>query len=234
MLGILCGLEDEAVLARQVPDAEVLCSAARPEQALEAAQALCQRGATRVLSFGLAGGLEPGLPTGAIVIGTGVRAKGGFAANADPAGCLALRERLPEARFGIVWGANAVIATPREKQELYQSSHCRIVDMESEAVVRAAARAGVSAAILRVVLDPWNLPLPPAALCPLRENGKPDMRRILASLLRDPSQLPDLLSLRRKVAAAFAVLAGTIPAVEGGGPPPFSPTPDVLIEDKNL
>ncbi|KGM29986.1 hypothetical protein P409_35775, partial [Inquilinus limosus MP06] len=71
MLGILTGLAREAEIARRVSPL-VACSASDPARAERLARDLAGQGATALLSFGIAGGLAPDLPTGALVIGTAV------------------------------------------------------------------------------------------------------------------------------------------------------------------
>ena len=143
MLGILCGLASEAALLRSLDGLGgivMACAGARPQQARWLARDLVKRGATRLLSFGIAGALEPGLPTGSLVIGTQIAAADQLTA------CQArwidqLAQSLPTAHCGPVWGSETVIATLAAKRALYERSRCLTVDMESHCVAQVATEA---------------------------------------------------------------------------------------------
>jgi hopanoid-associated phosphorylase len=204
-LGILCGLETEATAARGVKDALVACAAARPQRARQVARELAQRGATRLLGFGLAGGLEPGLPPGSLIIGTSVQTPNATW-TCDPTWRAALKRVLPVAREGLVWGAEVIVARARDKRALYECSRCLAVDMESRAVAEVAAELGLPFAVLRVIADPSGMDLPPAALESLREDGRVDSGRVAASILCHPAQIPALIHLGFNTGKAMRAL----------------------------
>ncbi|MBM3584403.1 MAG: hypothetical protein FJX36_08270 [Alphaproteobacteria bacterium] len=77
------------------------------------------------------------------------------------------------------------------------------VDMESLAIVRIAS---VPVLVVRAVVDPVTMTLPPAARVPLRADGRVDLPRTLASLAQHPGQAPDLMRVARMTRAAFASL----------------------------
>lgn len=193
-LGILCGLEVEAALARRVQDAHVACAAARPQQARLAARSLIAQGATRLLSFGLAGGLDPCLPAGTILIGTAVTTEAALWSCDENWGA-DLRRRLPMAQSGALWGSETIVASAYDKQALYAKTRCLAADMESQAVAEVAAASHVPFAALRVIADTATMNVPPAALVPLRSDGRVDLGHVLLNLLRQPCQLPELIRL---------------------------------------
>ncbi len=78
--------------------------------------------------------------------------------------------------------------------------------MESHIVGRIAAESGLPFAILRVIADPAERQLPPAALVGMRSDGAIDFRAVLASLAASPSQLPALMRLTVDTARARATL----------------------------
>lgn len=194
MLGILCGLESEAVLARRVTGALVAVSAARPEQARTCAQGLVQQGATRLLSFGLAGGLKAGLPAGSVVIGTAVCAAGDTR-PADLKMIEQLRTIFPAAQSGAVWASDSIIARAGAKRALFYKTNCFCADMESHAVAWTAVKARIPFAVLRAVADTAEMDLPPAAQIPLRGNGKVDLPKVLLAITCAPRDIPALIRL---------------------------------------
>lgn len=166
--------------------------------------------AKRLLSFGIAGGLAPELPAGSIVIADQVFVDD-MVYRCDADWVQQLATALPQARIGVVQGVTAIVATRPDKQALYQRHQALACDMESPIV--AAAAAGLPFACLRVVCDPVDFALPPAALLPLREDGAPQLSAIMRSLLMAPGQLPALLALRRHYRTALDALAMAARAV---------------------
>jgi hypothetical protein len=98
-------------------------------------------GATAVLSFGIAGGLDTGLECGALVVATRVRAPGG-AWPADATWSSAL-VRASGARFGVVAGANTVVSGPDAKRSLRLMTDALVVDLESAVAAAFAASRGL-------------------------------------------------------------------------------------------
>lgn len=205
MIGILCGIDSEARLLTGVTDNLVALSAASPQRARWEARELVRRGAKRLLSFGLCGGLEPGLAAGTLIIGTAVQASDA-AWTSDPAWSDQLRQQIPVAHCGPVWGSETIIPMPIAKAQLYARTRCLAADMESQCVAQVAAESEIPFAVLRSVIDTAAMAIPPAALLPLDAAGRPQIGKILLSLLAHPQQLPDLLRLGHNQGKALAAL----------------------------
>jgi hopanoid-associated phosphorylase len=169
------------------------------EQAASAAECL--------VSFGIAGGLKPGLRAGDIVLSTEVVDDDRRWLSSDR-----LRPRISElvqeigAIEGPVLGVQVPISTKRDKREAWRSTGAIAVDMESVVVARAAAALGIPFVVLRAIADPAARELPPAALVPLADDGTPALVQVLASLLRRPKQLPTLLTVAREARQALQAL----------------------------
>jgi hopanoid-associated phosphorylase len=215
MLGILTGLAKEAEIARRISPL-VLCSASDPARAAVLARELVAGGATALLSFGIAGGLAPGLASGRLVIGTAVKTDAGK--GACDAGLIArLAAVLPEAAQGLVWGGDVIVDTAAAKARLRRNSGADIVDLESAAVMAAAVAAGLPFGVLRTVADPAAHGLPPAALVGLDAEGRPAIGPVLRALARSPGQLPALIRLGRQSGAAMAALLAAARALGDSG-----------------
>ncbi len=78
--------------------------------------------------------------------------------------------------------------------------------MESHVAARLAALHGLPFAALRVVADPAERSLPPAALVGMRPDGTTDIGAVLRSLGRAPRQLPGLIRTGLDARAAFSAL----------------------------
>ena len=196
MLGILCGIEAEAAIARKVANADVACAGARPQKARWLARELVKRGAKRLMSFGIAGGLEPGLPIGSMIIGAQVAAFDGIWACDSP-WVGELMQKFPQAHCGGVWGSETIISTAREKRTLYEKSRCLIVDMESQCAAQIAAEAKLPLAVLRVVCDSADMDVPPVVMAAIAEDG-PHQRGqgACGTSSATPRKSPDLFQVR--------------------------------------
>ncbi|HEV7813531.1 MAG TPA: phosphorylase [Janthinobacterium sp.] len=161
-----------------------------------------------VISFGVAGGLAPSLPPGAVLVAARIVHEG-RGIDTDPAWSAAIRLALPAASVGILAGVDAAVAGVADKQALHLGSGALAVDMESHLAARAAQAAQLPFAACRIVLDPAGRALPPAALVALGPDGRTDLGALLRALAADPRQLGGLLQLGRDAAAARAVLKTT-------------------------
>jgi adenosylhomocysteine nucleosidase len=200
MIGFVVGLEAEAQIARAF-GCPVAVGGGGAAGAAQAASALIAQGITQLVSFGLAGGLQPGLPAGAILVPERV---------IDEAGTVWSADRALADRFGVVRGTMLavpdIIAAAAAKAALWQQTGALAADIESGAV----ARAGLGFAVLRVVCDPAERNLPPAALTALDEAGRIKPMALLRSLARRPGQIAGLITLGRDAAAARRALLAEV------------------------
>jgi adenosylhomocysteine nucleosidase len=197
-LGFVTGLTAEARLAR--PLGLVCAGGGLPDGAEAAAEWLVEQNVDALVSFGLAGGLDPALRPGDVVVPETVREQDHVYAT-DPR---------VSARFGrrggtLLAGA-AVVADVEEKARLFSRTGAVAVDLESGAVARVAARHGLPFAVLRAVCDPAHRTMPPAALVALNGSGAIGLLRFLASVARQFGQVPGLIALGRDAVAARAAL----------------------------
>lgn len=170
---------------------------ARLERELEAAA----EGSTAILSCGLAGALAPELKAGDIILG---ELFPGLRRGTDLVE--AIRQFLPEAHVGYVVGDDAIIGTVAEKSRLRTETDALAVDMESHIAARVAARYNLPFAIVRVISDSASDALPPAALVGMKPDGSMALGAVLASLARNPAQLPALIRTGLHAGRAFSEL----------------------------
>ncbi|WP_419727777.1 hypothetical protein [Lichenicola sp.] len=209
-LGIVVGLRAEAKLARTLfPAAMIGISGATPDGARRAVSGLLAQGATRLLSFGLAAGLDPDLRAGDVLLPDAVVVDGARLPT-DPG----LRALLAAGRtiappsprtlpsLDLLLHSDMLVTEVATKALLLARSGCRSLDMESGPVALAATRAGIPFAALRAICDPADRTLPPAACIALRPDGRLKALQVLGSILRRPGQLPTLLALGRDASRA--------------------------------
>jgi adenosylhomocysteine nucleosidase len=196
---LLVGLEAEARIARRL--GKVAIGGGTAEGAVRAAAQLADAGVDALLSFGLAGGLDPALRPGALVIPRAVLTNGEQ---------LAADQGLLQAWHGptaaLLLASETIIASRGDKQAAFAATGAQAVDMESGALARAARRAGLPWAVLRVICDPAERDLPPAALAALSVSGAIAGWRIARSILANPAQIPALIRLGGDAAQARRAL----------------------------
>ncbi len=190
------GLEAEARLARRL-GVPVETGGGHAEGAAAAAARLAAQGVSGLVSFGLAGGLDPALAPGAILVPRAVLLDAGQW-DADPA----LMDRLGGPTPGTLYGGGQIVATARDKAALHARTGAVAVDLESAAVADVARQHGLPFAVLRAVCDPATRGLPRAALVALDAAGRIDAWRVGIAVLARPWEVPALVRLARDAARA--------------------------------
>lgn len=203
-LGVITGMRAEAAIVRRHTKL-VASTGGRLMEADTRASDLIQRGATALMSFGLAGGLDPALAPGTLVIASAVLVRHATI-ETDAAWRARLIAALPEAHTGLMLGGDRILGTVAQKAGLFTRTSALAVDLESGGVARAASAARVPFVVLRAVADPAARNLPPAALIGLDPAGGIALGAVLASLWRDRSQIPQLMQVGRDARAARAAL----------------------------
>jgi adenosylhomocysteine nucleosidase len=206
-IGFVVGLKAEAALLRG-SGFMVGIGGGEPAGALQAAEVLVAKGATALISFGLAGGLNPALPPGAILVPSAL-VEGGMMFQCD-AGLVAW---LGGATVNAMLAGTEIAVTAAQKAALFATSKADAIDLESGAVARVAKAAGLPFAVLRAVADPASRDLPPAALITLNAAGKIRLLPILASVFRKPPQIPALIKLAGDASKARAALVKKLRSV---------------------
>ena len=149
------------------------------------------RGASAIISFGVAGGLDDGLAPGTWLIARKiVTATASW--HVDAAWARAMRRRLDGAVHADVAGVDVVVDKLAAKQALRRTTGAAAVDTESHLVARLAAAHGLPFAAFRVIADPARRSLPAAALVALRADGTINRAAVLQSIRRTPRQLASL------------------------------------------
>ncbi len=200
ILGFVTGLTAEARIAHRFGGL-VRAGGGMPDGAERAARALKEAGAQALISFGLAGGLDPVLRPGDVIM----------PAEVIEAGVVYAADQPLSARFGgptlhRLLAGDGVVATATAKRAAAQASGAQAVDLESGAVARVAHAFGLPFAVIRAICDPAQRDLPPAALIALDRAGAIGLIQIIGSVIRYPGQLPTLISLAGDAASARRAL----------------------------
>jgi adenosylhomocysteine nucleosidase len=175
----------------------------------QAAARLIEAGATELMSFGLAGGLDPDLAAGSVVVPTEVISRQGDR-------CLTSevwRERLTAAiaGHGPVAGGKLltsaqVIDRVEDKAAAFRETGAAAVDMESLAVGQVAAAHRVPFVAVRVIVDTAADALPRSVVEASRA-GQVRIWRLLGGLALAPAELAALMRLAGRYRTANRSLA---------------------------
>ncbi len=204
-LGVITGMAAEARLLRGL-GLLVESGGGHPAATRRKIERLIAGGAGRILSFGIAGALDPALMPGDILLADAVLTEDGTRYPADAAWRAALQAGLPGAGRGDLLGVSRIVAGTAEKARLFSTRGLGAVDMESHHAAALAAAHGLPFAAIRAIADTAADELPPAVLDSLDEDGKAAIGPVLRSLLSRPAQLPALIRVARRSRRALDAL----------------------------
>jgi len=183
----------------------------------QGARALVAAGARALISWGMAGGLDPTLEAGAIFLpGEVISADG---ASFPTTGHW--RQRLSTAlaayhpvTSGKLLTSREAIGSAADKANTFRKTGAAAVDMESAAVAEVAKAHGLPLLVVRVIVDTAADSLPQAVVAAADGAGPLRIARLLGSVACAPQELPRLIRLARRYRAANRSLA----AVAQAGP----------------
>ena len=205
-LGIITGIAMEAKLLERFagnPNLLVGYAGLIPGAPHIAAEKMIVAGATALMSFGLAGGLNPAVSAGAVVIPAEVR--GALTLACD----LAWTKRLAalmDTTPSLLAHAAGVLTSARAKAELFAATGAAAADMESYGIAEVAGIHGLPFVALRVVADTAADAIPSAALKAMNDDGRIRPGAAVFGALTRPWQIPDLVRLGRRTAVAMSKL----------------------------
>jgi adenosylhomocysteine nucleosidase len=216
VIGVIVGLASEARLLQAYPGVRIACSGASAARARVLAEEHLAGGCGALLSFGLAGGLDPRLPSGALCVPEAVLVPSGERIPVDASWRARLLGRIDQATgCALLAGRDEPAGSPEDKAELFARTGAGAIDMESHAVAELAAARHVPFLVIRAVADPAERRLPAWLSGVIGADGRPLPRPLLSGLATHPSDLAALLRLggdaRRALKTLRRVAAGAGP-----------------------
>jgi hopanoid-associated phosphorylase len=200
---LAAGLVFEARIAGRVPAVRTCCGwGPGLISTLENGLAPGCRG---IISFGIAGGLDPALTPGSLVVATAVNGPGERFAT-DEQWSQSLRRTLPNALAAPLLGLDDAAADPAKKVQFFHETGAVAVDMESHTAASVAVQHGLPFVALRAIADPASRHVPTSAIAGLRPDGRTDVTGVLKSLLHHPGDLAALIHVARDTAMAQSAL----------------------------
>ena len=179
--------------------------------------ALARTRARSLIAIGVAGALSPDLAPGDLVAVRRVIRERGGTLCASPSVLDAVARG---ARPAVAVSAERIADSVADKRRLLALAQpepgvAAIVDLESAAYAEAATAAAIPWLVLRAVSDTSSEALPSLLNRALDSGGAVHRGRVFAGLLGQPSALPRLLALRRRVNACAETLAHSATLVIG-------------------
>lgn len=214
-LGVITGLGAEARIIEKaarrggVSDSIVVRrTGARAARARAHAAVMVENGTDGLLSFGVAGALDPSLSPGDLILATAIRTVDGAIRPCATAWRARLAARLGSVAVheGEILGSNVLVDDPESKVRLFRSSGALALDMESLAVAEIAGRSDVSFLAVRAIADPASRAPPSRSLELITENGEVRVGAAFAALAARPGLIPHFAGLAGDTRAALRTL----------------------------
>jgi adenosylhomocysteine nucleosidase len=172
------------------------------------ARALVEAGVSALMTFGMAGGLDPALKAGSVVLPCEMISADGtrFAASRS------WRERVAAAvsplravAEGNLLTSAYAIDTPADKAAAFRDTGAAAVDMESAAVAEIASHHNLPFIAVRVIVDTAADTLPRAVVNASRA-GRVQIGRLIAGLVLAPGEIGALIRLVQRYRIAMRSL----------------------------
>lgn len=215
---IVTGLRQEARIASG-PGMTVVCSSSNPRQLREMMTSFDPAMVRGIVSFGVAGGLDPVLRSGDVVIASEiVTHERRYQAVCPAAEALVALPGSSRIRVlsGVLAGSEDVVLGPKAKSALRDKTGAAAVDMESHIAASYAEDNGLPFAAVRVISDPASRSLPALALDALKQNGKVDLWKVIRGIAVNPTAIPALVHAGRDFNRALRSLSGCRSLLLGG------------------
>ena len=224
-LGLITGMKSEAALlyAAAQDESDPVCpmiavTGGDPLRAETAAREFATAGAAGLISFGSAGGLDPALEPGDLILAEGVRLPDEDVISTQASWRTAFAAAAAGTADGMIYGSALAVSRTDDKARLFTDYGVRAVDMERHGVARAAREAGLPFLIVRAIAAPADRTIPPAALAGLGPDGAQRPFAVMLAMLRNPAQVPALIQLARDAKTALRRLAAAAPSVVNSAP----------------
>jgi adenosylhomocysteine nucleosidase len=176
--------------------------------AAAAAAVLIDAGASALMSFGMAGGLDPALKPGSVVLPCELISADGVRFLT----CRSWRERVAAAvsplravSEGNLLTSAQPIDTPADKAAAFRDTGAAAVDMESAAVAEIASNHTLPFIAVRVIVDTAADRLPRAVVNAGRA-GRVQIGRLIAGLVVAPGEIASLIRLAQRYRVAMRSL----------------------------
>jgi len=211
VVGVVCALAAEARHLGPSDATRVTISGMGAAAAARSARGLVDAGAAALVSWGMAGGLDPALLPGTIFLPSEVISPDGEQAVVTERSWYerlgaAIAQHRPVLHGKLITSPKSV-GTLADKAALFRATGAAAVDMESLAIATVARDSGVPFIAVRVIVDSAADALPRAVTAAADSEGHLQVWRLMGALARTPSDLGPLIRLAGRYRAANRSLA---------------------------
>ena len=235
VVGVVCALASEARHLRPSEATRIALSGMGGAAATQSARSLAEGGAEALVSFGMAGGLDPSLVPGTVFLPSEVISADGAVVIAtdepwrEQVGARVARSasdgrgsgrngpRPPPLTSGRLLTTSKAVGTRADKALLFRQTGAAAVDMESLAIAEVARSHKLPFLAVRVIVDSAFDTLPRAVTAAADNEGHLQIGRLLGALARTPGELPALIRLGQRYRAANRSLAAVARVGLSGG-----------------
>ncbi len=176
----------------------VTLSGTGPENALNAALRLLEKGCTRLISWGCAAGLAECLSAGDLCL-----PKQLITEHRQPVSVhsewqqktASLLAELQPVFSGPLLASSSIVSSSRKKKLIRQSSGAIAVDMESTAIATVAEQKKIPCLVIRVIADTVDMDLPTVITKSMDETGQINNKKLALNIISNPLQIPNLIKL---------------------------------------
>lgn len=221
-VGIVTALriESQCITNRNLPLGEVIklgentaicLSGMGKNAARKAATGLHTKGATSLISFGVAGALDPNLRPGDLILPESVYDERIFPVSLtwrnQVQKCLSSHLRIVNGKLAT---SKKILTSLSEKHNFAKITGACAVDLESSAIAEVAESSGVPFLAVRAISDPIEFSPPLDLLDAVNSDGTANLGKILPLLLKKSVTLSMLLRLAREVRIARSTLSKVV------------------------
>lgn len=183
------------------------------QKAHHGALSLIKQGAKRLISWGTAGGLDPALTPGTLLLPDEIISSDHDSIPTDETWTTQWSKQFkgyPLAK-GRLLQSHQVISKKMNKHALFQQYRAQGVDMESFSVAKVAYEHQVPFLCVRAIIDSALNEIPPAALKAMDREGNIHVFRFIQALFGAPNQVTDVIRLFKGFLAAKKTLKMAAP-----------------------
>ena len=180
-----------------------------PSNAKKAASWLVGQGSRRLVSWGMAAGIDPSIRPGDLCIPREIAFENGAVLETDQEWSARLKRVLADLNLfeGPLLHSAKLIDQPQIKACLYRSRKAAALDMESGEIARVAHQRGVPFVAIRAIVDSADMKLPKTAQSAMSESGRIRMQNTILGMLFRVTEIPNMIALARAFRAAQKTLS---------------------------
>ena len=174
----------------------IKCSGPGPDSVSVACNDLENEKIKGIVSFGIAGGMDPKLRSGSVLLPKAVVTADGAFFPTDNIWHRSVADNWPVVRKQTrQLGVNKPVKNPDEKAQLFQATGAHALDMESHVIGAYAQKRGIPFLVLRSIADSAEDTVPEIALAGIDKNGNAAPFSLLKTLIKSPRYLTQVAKL---------------------------------------